>query len=67
MFDVTGNGDSMHGAVDLLAHGGRIVFVGLVKTDFAKALYEDPKIEKARIAATPSPNRRGKPFAERRL
>jgi NAD(P)-dependent dehydrogenase (short-subunit alcohol dehydrogenase family) len=26
---------------------------GLVKTDFAKALYEDPKIERQRIAATP--------------
>jgi NAD(P)-dependent dehydrogenase (short-subunit alcohol dehydrogenase family) len=26
---------------------------GLVKTDFAKALYEDPKIAKQRIAATP--------------
>lgn len=26
---------------------------GLVKTDFAKALYDDPKVEKARIAATP--------------
>ena len=26
---------------------------GLIKTDFARALYEDPKVEKARIAATP--------------
>ena len=35
VFDVTGNRDSMGGAVEYLAHGGRMVFVGLVQDDFA--------------------------------
>jgi 2-desacetyl-2-hydroxyethyl bacteriochlorophyllide A dehydrogenase len=35
VFDVTGNRHSMSGAVELLVHGGRLVFVGLVKGEFS--------------------------------
>lgn len=35
VFDATGNAESMSGAVRYLAHGGRLVFVGLVKGDVA--------------------------------
>jgi len=35
VFDATGNARSMSGAVHYLAHGGRLVYVGLVKGDIA--------------------------------
>lgn len=35
VFDATGNVDSMNRSLDFLAAGGRLVFVGLVQTDFS--------------------------------
>lgn len=37
VFDVTGNFRSMSGAIQYLAHGGRLVFVGIVKDELAIA------------------------------
>lgn len=33
VFDVTGNADSMRASLDCLAHGGRLVYVGLTQAD----------------------------------
>jgi hypothetical protein len=39
VFDATGNADSMMGAFEYVAHGGRLVYVGLVQSDLR---FNDP-------------------------
>jgi len=43
VFDATGNAASMAGAFGFIAHGGTLVYVGLVKSDIA---FDDPEFHK---------------------
>ncbi|MFC4808657.1 zinc-binding alcohol dehydrogenase family protein [Paenibacillus sp. GCM10023250] len=53
VFDATGNANSMSGAFQYVAHGGRLVFVGLVKSDIA---FHDPEFHKRELTLMGSRN-----------
>ncbi|MBO7743190.1 zinc-binding alcohol dehydrogenase family protein [Paenibacillus sp. MWE-103] len=53
VFDATGNAASMNGAFQYVAHGGRLVFVGLVKSDIA---FHDPEFHKRELTLMGSRN-----------
>jgi threonine dehydrogenase-like Zn-dependent dehydrogenase len=53
IFDATGSAQSMAGAFDLPAPGGRIVFVGLVQGDIA---FNDPNLHRRELTVFASRN-----------
>ncbi|RTE03524.1 zinc-binding alcohol dehydrogenase family protein [Paenibacillus whitsoniae] len=53
VFDATGNAKSMTDAFQYVSHGGRLVFVGLVKTDIA---FHDPEFHKRELTLLGSRN-----------
>lgn len=53
VFDATGNAKSMAGTFDLIAHGGRIVFVGLFQGDVT---FNDPNFHRREITVCASRN-----------
>ncbi|MNJ45797.1 putative L-galactonate oxidoreductase [compost metagenome] len=53
VFDATGNARSMTGAFELASHGGRIVFVGLVKDEIT---FDDPEFHKRELTLMGSRN-----------
>ena len=59
MFDATGNPASMHGAFELVAHGGRLVFVGLFQGDVT---FHDPDFHRREQTLIASRNATGADF-----
>lgn len=59
VFDVTGNPRSMMGAFDLVAHGGRLVFVGLFQGDVT---FHDPDFHRRELTLLASRNARPADF-----
>ena len=59
VFDATGNTKSMIGAFDLVAHGGRIAFVGLVQGDIT---FNDPSFHRRELTLIASRNARPEDF-----
>jgi 2-desacetyl-2-hydroxyethyl bacteriochlorophyllide A dehydrogenase len=53
VFDATGNPDSMHKAFHLVAHGGRLVFVGLFQGDVT---FHDPDFHRKEMTLLASRN-----------
>ncbi|RAP77036.1 zinc-binding alcohol dehydrogenase family protein [Paenibacillus montanisoli] len=53
VFDATGNAKSMHASFQYAAHGGTLVFVGLVKADIA---FHDPEFHKRELTLMASRN-----------
>jgi 2-desacetyl-2-hydroxyethyl bacteriochlorophyllide A dehydrogenase len=53
VFDATGNSSSMEAAVHYVAHGGRLVYVGLVKSNIS---FSDPEFHKREMAIMGSRN-----------
>lgn len=53
VFDATGNAASMAGSFGLVAHGGRLVFVGLVQSDIA---FFDPDLHRRELTLFASRN-----------
>ncbi|KRE91321.1 alcohol dehydrogenase [Paenibacillus sp. Soil766] len=53
VFDATGNARSMTDAFSLIAHGGKLVYVGLVKADIA---FHDPDFHKRELTLMGSRN-----------
>ncbi|MFC7681705.1 zinc-binding alcohol dehydrogenase family protein [Paenibacillus sp. GCM10028914] len=53
VFDATGNRKSMEGAFHYVAHGGRLVYVGLVKDDIS---FNDPEFHRREITLMGSRN-----------
>ncbi|TFE22744.1 zinc-binding alcohol dehydrogenase family protein [Cohnella luojiensis] len=53
VFDATGNARSMTDVFDLAAHGGKLVFVGLVKSDIT---FNDPEFHKRELTLMGSRN-----------
>lgn len=53
VIDATGNAQSMAGAFDLPAHGGRIVFVGLIQGDIT---FSDPNFHRRELTVLASRN-----------
>ncbi|TJY39847.1 zinc-binding alcohol dehydrogenase family protein [Cohnella pontilimi] len=53
VFDATGNAKSMSGAYQYAAHGGRIVYVGLVQADLS---FPDPEFHKRELTILSSRN-----------
>ncbi|XID94817.1 zinc-binding alcohol dehydrogenase family protein [Paenibacillaceae bacterium WGS1546] len=53
VFDATGNAKSMEGAFELVAHGGTLVYVGLVKTDIR---FHDPAFHSRELTLMGSRN-----------
>lgn len=53
VFDATGNAKSMAEAFELVAHGGKLVYVGLVKADIA---FHDPEFHKRELTLMGSRN-----------
>jgi 2-desacetyl-2-hydroxyethyl bacteriochlorophyllide A dehydrogenase len=53
VFDATGNASSMASSFSLVAHGGRLVFVGLVKGDIT---FHDPELHRREITLLASRN-----------
>ncbi|QMV39984.1 zinc-binding alcohol dehydrogenase family protein [Cohnella cholangitidis] len=60
VFDATGNARSMTDAFGLVAHGGRLVYVGLVKADIA---FNDPEFHKRELTLMGSRNATKEDFA----
>lgn len=59
VFDATGNAESMRGTFDLAAHGGRIVFVGLVQGELR---FDDPNFHRRELTLMASRNATGEDF-----
>jgi len=59
VFDATGNAASMHGAFALVAHGGRLVFVGLFQGDVT---FHDPDFHRREQTLIASRNATGADF-----
>ncbi|MBB3111307.1 2-desacetyl-2-hydroxyethyl bacteriochlorophyllide A dehydrogenase [Paenibacillus phyllosphaerae] len=59
VFDATGNAASMSQSFELAAHGGKLVFVGLVKGDIA---FSDPEFHKRELTLMGSRNATGADF-----
>lgn len=53
VFDATGNAGSMANAFEFCAHGGRLIFVGLVKGDIS---FSDPEFHKRELTLMGSRN-----------
>ena len=53
VFDATGNGESMAGAFQYVAHGGRLIFVGLMQGDIT---FNDPFFHRREITLYASRN-----------
>ncbi|SCY70774.1 2-desacetyl-2-hydroxyethyl bacteriochlorophyllide A dehydrogenase [Paenibacillus polysaccharolyticus] len=53
VFDATGNVHSMNGAIPYVAHGGQLIFVGLVKADIT---FHDPEFHKREMSMLGSRN-----------
>ncbi|MBR2566408.1 MAG: zinc-binding alcohol dehydrogenase family protein [Paenibacillus sp.] len=53
VFDATGNVHSMNGAISYVAHGGQLIFVGLVKADIT---FHDPEFHKREMSMLGSRN-----------
>ncbi|MBW7477265.1 zinc-binding alcohol dehydrogenase family protein [Paenibacillus oenotherae] len=53
VFDATGNVKSMTGAFDYVAHGGKLIYVGLVKSDIT---FNDPDFHKKELTLMGSRN-----------
>ncbi|WP_239616739.1 zinc-binding alcohol dehydrogenase family protein [Cohnella mopanensis] len=60
VFDATGNARSMTDAFGWVAHGGRLVYVGLVKADIA---FHDPEFHKRELTLMGSRNATKEDFA----
>ncbi|HET6567655.1 MAG TPA: zinc-binding alcohol dehydrogenase family protein [Rhodothermales bacterium] len=60
VFDATGNAASMQGAFDLTAHGGTLVFVGLVQGDVT---FHDPDFHRREMMLLSSRNATGEDFS----
>lgn len=60
VFDATGNARSMTDAFGLVAHGGRLVYVGLVKADLS---FNDPEFHKREMTLMGSRNATMEDFA----
>lgn len=60
VFDATGNARSMTDAFGLVAHGGRLVYVGLVKADLS---FNDPEFHKREMTLMGSRNATIEDFA----
>lgn len=60
VFDATGNARSMTDAFGLVAHGGRLVYVGLVKADLT---FNDPEFHKREMTLMGSRNATMEDFA----
>jgi threonine dehydrogenase-like Zn-dependent dehydrogenase len=60
VFDATGNPQSMMGAFEYPAHGGRLTFVGLFPGD---ATFDDPNFHRRELALLASRNARPGDFA----
>ncbi|GIQ63998.1 dehydrogenase [Paenibacillus cisolokensis] len=60
VFDATGNAQSMADAFRYVAHGGRLVYVGLVKSDIA---FHDPEFHKRELTLMGSRNATKEDFA----
>lgn len=61
VFDATGNAKSMAASFELAAHGGKLVFVGLVKADIA---FHDPEFHKRELTLLASRNALREDFDE---
>jgi 2-desacetyl-2-hydroxyethyl bacteriochlorophyllide A dehydrogenase len=61
VFDATGNVKSMMDAFGLVAHGGKLVYVGLVKADIA---FNDPEFHKRELTLMGSRNATKEDFAQ---
>ena len=59
VFDATGNATSMHSAFELVAHGGRLVFVGLFQGDVT---FHDPDFHRREQTLLASRNATGADF-----
>ncbi|WP_282940959.1 zinc-binding alcohol dehydrogenase family protein [Paenibacillus sp. RC67] len=53
VLDATGNAKSMEGALQYVSHGGRLIYVGLVKSDIA---FSDPEFHKREMSIISSRN-----------
>lgn len=53
VFDATGNVNSMHGAFQLVEHGGKLVFIGLVQ---AEITFQDPELHRREMTLLRSRN-----------
>jgi len=60
VMDATGNAASMERAFFLTAHGGRLVFVGLVQADIS---FHDPELHRRELTLLASRNAQAKDFA----
>ena len=61
IFDATGNSQSMHSTIDLIANGGRIVFVGLFQGEVS---FHDPTFHRKEISLLSSRNATSSEFGE---
>ena len=61
IFDATGNSGSMMGTFDLVAHGGRIVFVGLFQ---GEVTFNDPNFHRRELTLMSSRNATASDFRE---
>lgn len=61
IFDATGNSKSMHSTFELIAHGGRILFVGLFQGDMT---FSDPLFHRKEITLLASRNATSAEFAQ---
>lgn len=61
VFDATGNAASMTKAFDLVAHGGKLIFVGLVKGDIT---FSDPEFHKRELTLVGSRNATASDFRQ---
>jgi 2-desacetyl-2-hydroxyethyl bacteriochlorophyllide A dehydrogenase len=59
ILDATGNPSSMKNTLELAAHGGKIVFIGLFQGDFS---FHDPLFHKKELTLMASRNALGKDF-----
>ncbi len=64
VFDATGSARSMSESFGLVAHGGRLVFVGLVKSDIA---FNDPEFHKHELTLMSSRNATREDFEQVKL
>jgi 2-desacetyl-2-hydroxyethyl bacteriochlorophyllide A dehydrogenase len=61
IFDATGNSTSMMGTFDLVAHGGRIVFVGLFQ---GEVRFDDPNFHRRELTLLSSRNATSEDFSQ---
>jgi len=61
IFDATGNRDSMLSTFDLVAHGGRIVFVGLFQGEI---IFQDPNFHRRELTVMSSRNATAEEFGQ---